>query len=165
MTEEKKAPVKEEEMQVKLYIVRTAIGREDQVMDFLSSNAKKMGSVHSLVYPHGMSGYILIEADSDTAVKQIAFRVPYVRGILPKPVSYEEVEHLIEFKAENVDIHLGDICQIIAGPFKGEKAKVTRINTQKAEIIVELLEAAVPIPITIALDSVKVIGKKDDSED
>ena len=154
-----------EETQVKMYIVRTAIGREGQVMDFLASNAKKMGGVFSLVFPHGMSGYILVEADSDTSVKQVAFRVPYVRGILQKPVSYEEVEHLVEFKAENVDIHLGDICQIIAGPFKGEKAKVTRINTQKAEIIVELLEAAVPIPITIALDSVKVIGKREDKDE
>lgn len=155
----------EEEIQTKLFIIRTAIGRESQVMDFLASNAKKMGGVFSLVFPHGMSGYILVEADSDTSVKQVAFRVPYVRGILQKPVSYDEVEHLIEFKAENVDIHLGDITQIIAGPFKGEKAKVTRINTQKAEIVVELLEAAVPIPITIALDSVKVIGKREDKDE
>ena len=155
----------EEEQTTKLFIIRTAIGRESQVMDFLASNAKKTEGVFSLIFPHGMSGYILIEAESDSVVKQLAFRVPYVRGILQKPVSYDEVEHIIEFKAENVDIHLGDIVQIIAGPFKGEKAKVTRINTQKAEIIVELLEAAVPIPITIALDSVKVIGKKEDREE
>ena len=155
----------EEEIQTKIFIIRTAIGRESQVMDFLASNAKKTEGVFSLIFPHGMSGYILIEAESDTVVKQLAFRVPYVRGILQKPVSYDEVEHIIEFKAENVDIHFGDIVQIIAGPFKGEKAKVTRINTQKAEIIVELLEAAVPIPITIGLDSVKVIGKKEDREE
>ena len=166
MSEEKTKQVEvEEEPESQLFIVRTAIGREDQVMDFLASNAKKMGGVFSLVFPHGMSGYILVEADGDTSVKQIAFRVPYVRGILTKPISYDEVEHLIEFKAENVDIHLGDIVQIIGGPFKGEKAKVSRINTQKAEVIVELLEAAVPIPITIALDSVKVIGKREDREE
>jgi transcription termination/antitermination protein NusG len=165
MSEEKTKQVVEEEHESQIFIVRTAIGREDQVMDFLGSNAKKMGGVFSLIFPHGMSGYILVEADGDTSVKQVAFRVPYVRGILTKPVSYDEVEHLIEFKAENVDIHLGDIVQIIGGPFKGEKAKVTRINTQKAEVIVELLEAAVPIPITIALDSVKVIGKREDREE
>jgi transcription termination/antitermination protein NusG len=166
MSEEKTKQVEvEEELESQLFIVRTAIGREDQVMDFLASNSKKMGGVFSLIFPHGMSGYILVEADCDTSVKQVAFRVPYVRGILTKPVSYDEVEHLIEFKAENVDIHLGDIVQIIGGPFKGEKAKVSRINTQKAEVIVELLEAAVPIPITIALDSVKVIGKREDKEE
>lgn len=148
-----------------LFIVRTAIGREDQVMDFLASNAKKMGGVYSIVHPHGMVGYIIVEGESDTAVKQVAYRVPYVRGILRKPVTYEEVEHLIEFKPESVDIHIGDTVSIVAGPFKGEKARVTRLNLQKSEVIVELLEAAVPIPITINVDSVRVIGKKEQEKE
>ena len=144
----------------KLYIVRTAIGREDQVMDFLASNAKRFGGVQAIIFPHGMSGYLLIEADSDTVVKQVAYKVPYVRGVLTKPTSYEEIDHLIEFKPEQVDVKVGDIVSVIAGPFKGERAKVTRINIQKSEVILELLEAAVPIPITINLDSIKVIDRK-----
>ena len=59
----------------------------------------------------------------------------------------------------------GDVVRIIAGPFKGEKAKVTRLNLQKAEVVLELLEAAVAIPITLGLDSVKVIGKKEAEEE
>ncbi len=148
----------------KLFIIRTAIGREDQVMDFLASNAKKLGGVYSIVHPHGMVGYIIIEGESDTSIKQIAYRVPYVRGILRKPVTYAEVEHLIEFKPESIDIHVGDTVSVIAGPFKGEKARVARLNLQKSEVIVELLEAAVPIPITINVDSVRVIGKKDNED-
>lgn len=148
-----------------LYIVRTAIGREDQVMDFLASNAKRFGGVAAIIFPHGMSGYILVEADSDTAVKQVAYKVPYVRGVLTKPTDYEEIDHLIEFKPEQVDVKIGDIVSIIAGPFKGEKAKVTRINTQKSEVILELLEAAVPIPITINLDSIKVIDRKAEAKE
>jgi len=144
-----------------LYVVRTAIGRESQVMDFLASNAKKVEGVYSLLFPHGMTGYILVEAMSVDIVKQIAYGVPYVRGVLRTPTSYEEIEHLIEFKPESIDIHKGDVVSIIAGPFKGEKAKVTRIDLQKAQVVLELLEAAVPIPITIGLDSVKVIGKKE----
>ena len=144
-----------------LYIVRTAIGREAQVMDFIASNAKKVTGVHSLLFPHGMSGYIIVEAESADIIKQIAQGVPYVRGILRKPTSYEEIEHLIEFKPEAIDIHKGDIVQIIAGPFKGEKAKVNRIDIQKAQVVLELLEAAVPIPITLGLDSVKVISKSE----
>ena len=53
------------------------------------------------------------------------------------------------------------MLKVVAGPFKDEKAKVTRVDKTKSEIVVELLEAAVPIPITINLDSVKVIGKDD----
>src|SRR4030067_96987 len=137
-----------------LYVVRTAIGREAQVMDFLASNAKKVPGIYSLVFPHGMTGYILVEADSPDLIRQIATGIPYVRGILRKPASYQEIEHLIEFRPETIDVHKGDIVNIIAGPFKGEKAKVTRVDLQKAQVVVELLEAAVPIPITIGLDSV-----------
>ncbi len=150
-----------------LFVIRTSIGRESQVMDFLSSNAKKTEGVYALIHPHGMSGYIIAEAENTEVLKQISYGVPYVakKGILPTPMTYEEIEHLIEFKPEQIDIHKGDIVSIIAGPFKGEKAKITRINLTKAEVILELLEAAVPIPITIGLDSVKVIGKKESEEE
>ena len=38
------------------------------------------------------------------------------------------------------------------------------LNKQKSEVIVELLEAAVPIPITLNLDSIKVVGKENRSK-
>ncbi len=146
-----------------LFVIRTAIGRESQVVDFLASNIKKTKSaVHSIFFPHGMSGYILVEADELPAVKQAAFGVPYVRGVLARPASYSEIEPMIEFKPEEININKGDVVSIIAGPFKGEKAKVTRIDLQKAQVVLELLEATVPIPITLGMDSVKVIGKKEE---
>jgi transcriptional antiterminator NusG len=142
-----------------IYILRTTVGRESQVLDFLASNAKKVKGVSALLFPHGMAGYILIEADNLDVIKQISMGVPYVGGVLRTPIKIEEIESMIEFKPEQVDIHKGDIVQIIAGPFRGEKAKITRIDLQKSQVILELLEAAVPIPITINLDSVKVITK------
>ena len=58
-----------------------------------------------------------------------------------------------------MNIQKNDIFEIIIVPFKRENAKVTRIDEQKNEVIVELLEAAVPIPITVKLDAVKVIRR------
>jgi len=63
-----------------------------------------------------------------------------------------------------VNIQKDDIVEIISGPFKREKARVARIDQQKEEVIVELLEAAVPIPITVKLDSVRVIRRESDDE-
>jgi transcriptional antiterminator NusG len=40
-----------------------------------------------------------------------------------------------------------------------------RINKVKEEIVVELLEAAVPIPITVKMDAVKVVRRDSDSEE
>jgi transcriptional antiterminator NusG len=48
---------------------------------------------------------------------------------------------------------------MLTEPFKREKAKVVRVDKTKEEVIVELLEAAVPIPITVKLDNVKVIRR------
>lgn len=147
-----------------IFVVRTTVGREAQVVDFLASNAKKTKSVHAVFFPHGMAGYILVEADNPDIIKEISAGVPYVGGVLRTQTKMEEIEHMVEFKPEHVEINKGDIVQIIAGPFKGEKAKVTRIDVQKSLVVLELLEAAVPIPITLNLDSVKVLTKAEQQE-
>jgi len=157
----------EEEIKSLIYALRTTANREDQVMDFVSSNAKRKGlEVYAVIRPHGMRGYIFLEAGNRTDAEQSAFNVPYARGILPRTVEYAEIEHMLEQVKKEVNMQKNDICEIISGPFKREKAKITRIDKQKEEVVVELLEAAVPIPITVKMDAVKVIRRdSDDDED
>ena len=144
--------------------LRTTANREDQVMDFIASNVKKKGiEVYALVRPHGLRGYIFMEAKDRQAAELAAQNVPYARGILPNKIEYEEIEHMLEMVKREIAIQKGDIVEIISGPFKREKAKVTRIDKTKEEVVVELLEAAVPIPITVKMDSVKVVRR--DTED
>ncbi len=149
-----------------IYSVRVTANREDQVMDFIGSNAKrKKLEVYSVIRPHGMRGYIFIEAATRTDAEQAAFNIPYSRGVLPKPIQYNEIEHMLEQVKREVNIQKNDICEIISGPFKREKAKITRIDKQKEEVVVELLEAAVPIPITVKMDAVKVIRRDTPEEE
>ncbi len=155
-----------EEEQTTIFALRTTANREDQVMDFVSSNAKrKKLEVYSVVRPHGMRGYIFVEALTKTDAEQAAFNVPYARGILSKPVEYKEIEHMLEQVKHEVNIQKNDIVEIISGPFKREQAKVTRIDKTKEEVVVELLEAAVPIPITVRLDAVKVIRRETEEDE
>jgi len=91
--------------------------------------------------------------------------IPYARGILPSPVGYKEIEHMLEQVKHEMNIQKNDIVEIISGPFKREQAKVTRIDKTKEEVVVELLEAAVPIPITVKMDSVKVIRREKEEEE
>ncbi len=143
-----------------IFALRTTANREDQVMDFMTSNINKKGmNVFSLVRPHGMRGYIFVEAGLRSDAEQAAFNVPYARGILPNEIQYKEIEHMLEQVKLVVNIEKGDIVELISGPFKREKAKVTRLDLTKEEVVVELLEAAVPIPITVKLDAVKVIRR------
>ena len=143
-----------------IYALRTTSNREDQVMDFLTSNAKrKKLDVYSVIRPHGMRGYIFLEAATRTDAEQAAFNVPYARGILAHPIDYKEIEHMLEQVKVEHNIRKNDICEIISGPFKRETAKITRIDKAKEEVVVELLDAAVPIPITVKMDAVKVIRR------
>lgn len=161
--EEKAAPVADDPTEV-VYVLRTTANREDQVLDFVASNAakKKLG-VYSLIHPHGMRGYVFVEAATRSDAEQAAFNIPYARGILPSTVKYREIEHMLEQVKKEVNIKKNDIVEIISGPFKREKAKVSRLDMTKEEVVVELLESAVPIPITLKLDAVKVI-RRDDEE-
>jgi transcription termination/antitermination protein NusG len=149
-----------------IFALRTTANREDQVMDFVTSNAtKKKLEVYSVIRPHGMRGYIFIEAASKTDAEQAAFNIPYARGILPQPVKYSEIEHMLEQVKHEMNIQKRDIVEIISGPFKRENAKVTRVDKAKEDVVVELLEAAVPIPITVKMDAVKVIRRDNDTEE
>lgn len=164
---DKKKEVEKEEIaepKDQIFALRTTANREDQVMDFVISNAqKKKMAVYTIIRPHGMRGYIFIEAASRQDAEQVAFNVPYARGILPNIIKYEEIEHMLEQVKVQVNIQKRDIVEIISGPFKREQARVARIDRTKDEVVVELLEAAVPIPITVKMDSVKVIRR--DTED
>jgi len=136
-------------------------------MDFVYSKAKKKGmDVFSIIRPHGMRGYIFLEAKNRQAAEQAAFGVPYARGILPKTIDYSEIEHMLEQVKREISIKKNDIVEIISGPFRREQAKVTRVDKTKEDVVVELLEAAVPIPITVKIDAVKVIRREssDDEE-
>ena len=149
-----------------IYSIRTAANREDQVVDYLIAKLERATKVqvYSVIRPHGMRGYIFIEVASKSNAEMAVQGVPYARGILPTEIPYPEIEHMLQQVKVEMNIQKGDIVEIISGPFKRENAKVMRLNKQKEDIVVELLEAAVPIPITVKMDAVKVI-RREDSDD
>lgn len=149
-----------------IFGLRTTANREDQVADFVASNVTKKGlDVYAVIRPNGMRGYIFLEAKDKTNAEQAAFNVPYARGILPKNIDYGEIEHMLEQVKREISIKKNDIVEIISGPFKRENAKVTRIDKTKEEVVVELLEAAIPIPITVKIDAVKVIRREGETDE
>ncbi|RME30876.1 transcription elongation factor Spt5 [Candidatus Woesearchaeota archaeon] len=158
--EEAVVEIPEEARNSHIFALRTTANREEQVLSFVSSNAarKKLG-VTAVIAPHGMRGYIFIEAQDRHEAEQAAFGVPYAKGLLPNEIEYKEIEHMLEQVKKEVNIQKNDIAEILSGPFKREKCKITRIDRAKEEVVVELLEAAVPIPITLKIDAVKVIRR------
>ena len=73
-----------------IFALRTTSNREDQVIDFIGSNiTKKKIEVYCVIRPHGMRGYIFLEAADKASAEQAAFNVPYARGILGKEIEYQ----------------------------------------------------------------------------
>jgi transcriptional antiterminator NusG len=111
-----------------------------------------------------LRGYIFLEAEDRESAEEAAFNLPYVKGIIGKTISYEEIKNMIEPSIATISIKDGDIVEIISEPFKKEKAKVLRIDKQKNEVVVSLLGAIVPLPVTIKIDNVKVIRRDEEEQ-
>jgi transcriptional antiterminator NusG len=74
-------------------------------------------------------------------------------------VSFSEVEKYNVVKPVIEELDVDDVVEIISGPFKSMRAKITRIDKTKSEVILELLEATFTLPITVHADYVKVVEK------
>ena len=144
-----------------IFIIKVTTNKEDRALELISDKVhKKQLMVYSLARPHGLRGYIFLEAEDRENAEEAAFNLPYVKGIIGKTVSYDEIKSMIEPVLEEINIEKGDIVEIIGEPFKKEKAKVIRIDKPKGEAVVTLLAAVVPIPVTVKLDNVKVIRRE-----
>ena len=90
--------------------------------------------------------------------------MPYVKGIIGKTLTYEEIKNMVETSTAPVSIKEGDIVEIISEPFKKEKAKVLRVDEQKGDVVVSLLGALVQLPVTIKIDNVRAISREEREE-
>jgi transcriptional antiterminator NusG len=142
-----------------IYAVKTVVGREDVVLDAIAAKAKLQKlNVLSLVHPEEIKGYIFVEGEIKD-IEEIIKTIPHVRGLIKTPVEIKVIEKFLEPRKVEIEIDVGYTIEVIGGPFKGVKGKVTRYDKTKREVTIEPLEVAVPIPITISADFVKILEK------
>jgi len=169
-------------MDTKIYGVRATAGQERVVAELLYREAKNKreaieregGLVTSVLYSTALKGYVLVEADSPGTVEDLARAVPKTRGLLLKKkgdiesagvITIEELEKVIKPTPMVTKVGRGDLIELISGPFKGERARVAKVDESKNEITVELIEAAVPIPVVVGGDDIKTLEKQGQDED
>lgn len=144
-----------------IFVVKTQVGQEENVANLFEKASKRTGKIYSILAPKELRGYIFIEGEDKDVIKRIIKHMRYAREVLEKDVKLEEIEHFLFPPSAVANIEEGMIVELISGPFKGEKAKVTRIDDSKEEITVELLDAMVPIPITVKGEQVRILKKKE----
>jgi len=148
-----------------IYALKTTVNQEQAVANLIMVAIKDMDkrehSIKSILVPDELRGYVLIEADFPDVIEQIIQNIPHARGLVKGEMKLEEVEHFLTPKPSVTGIREGSIIEIVAGPFKGEKARVKKVDEAHEELTIELLEAMVPIPVTVRGDSVRVLSKEE----
>jgi len=144
-----------------IMVLKTQMDQERSVTDSMVSKAS-VGEkdIYAIFSPVGLRGYIFVEGMNTDRVREKARDIRRARSFVDGETSIEEISHYLVPVSAVIGIVEGDIVELINGPFKGEIARVQQIDHNKEEITVELVEAMVPIPVTVKGDSVRVIEKE-----
>jgi transcriptional antiterminator NusG len=142
--------------------VKTTIGQEVKVARDIGMKAKIHGwkEIFSVLAPYNLKGYVFVETSRPDKVLSLIRGIKDAKGIVRGEMHLEEIKHYLTPTPTIHRISVGDIVELVEGPFKGEHAKVMQIDEAKNEITVELFEAMVPIPITVKAEAVRLLEKE-----
>ena len=152
ITQQEKKPVSDS----KFFAIRTTGGQEHVVANILQNkiNAKKIG-IRSILVLDNFKGYIIVEApDSNVAYEALA-GIRHARGQIRGELPFKDIEGYLVKKPVISDLNVDDTVEVIAGPFKAMKAKITRVDYEKQEATVVLLDSPYQIPVTVDANYLK----------
>lgn len=142
-----------------MFAVKTTASQERTVADMIMN--REESTIHAALAPDSLTSYVMVEADDYAILERVLDEIPHARTLVPGESSIAEVEHFLSPKPDVEGIAESDIVELIAGPFKGEKARVQRIDEGKDQVTVELYEATVPIPVTVRGDQIRVLDSEE----
>jgi transcriptional antiterminator NusG len=143
----------------KFFAIRTTGGQERVVASQIQVrvNAKKLG-IRSVMVLDSFKGYIIVEApDSNVAYEALA-GIRHVRGQIRGDLPFKDIEGYLVKKPMVSELSVDDTVEVIAGPFKSMKAKITRVDYEKQEATVVLLDSPYQIPVTVDANYLKKIA-------
>ena len=146
-----------EEIKSHLFAIRTTGGQEKVVMRLLEAkaNANKI-NIQSVFWVSDLKGYVVVEAVNPSDAYLAVEGVRHIRGQLRGELAFEEIEGYLIKKSTVLTLAVDNIIEITGGPFKGMKATITRIDTDKEEATVVLLDASYQLPVTVDANYLKL---------
>ena len=152
---------------MEIYALRTTIGQERAAARLIAKRAEDKGTVSSVLVPDALKGYIFIEAESLESVEDIVANLPAVRKrpVKERTIHIDELSDILVPRPAVEGIKVGYIVEVTMGPFRGARAKITKVDSNKEEVTVELLDSDIPIPVKLHGDYVRVIDSASDKEE
>jgi len=150
----------EERMPTAVFAVRTTAGQEKNVADLIAVRVETSKlPIKAILVPEMLKGYVFLEAEGPHFVDEAIAGIKHVRSRVPGIVSFSEVERYIVVRPVIEELEVEDVVEVVGGPFKGMRAKITRVDKTKEEVTLELLEATFTLPITVHADYVRLVEK------
>jgi len=143
-------------------IVRTVGGQEYNVALIMKARieSKNLGIPSLIILPQ-LKGLIFVEKGLPHIVQNLISGIKHCRGMLRGKVPLSEIVKAI---SRPVEIHVGDIVEIVSGPFRGYKGKVMDIDNESGTVTIEIMDAASPMPITLRIKDVRLLERKREGE-
>ena len=134
----------------KFFAIRITGGQERVVANILHTKitTKKL-KIFSILVLENFKGYIIVEAPDANIAYEALSGVRHVRGQIRGELPFKDIEGYLVKKPVVTDLSVDNIVEVIAGPFKSMKAKVIRVDYEKQEATVVLLDSPYQIPVTV----------------
>ena len=145
-----------QESDSKFFAIRTTGGQEHIVVNLAQNriNSKKI-PVRSILLLDSFKGYIIIEAPNSNIAYDALIGVRHVKGQIRGELPYKDIENYLVKRPVVSELNIDDTVEVIAGPFKAMKAKITRVDYEKQEATVLLLDSPYQIPVTVDANYLK----------
>src|SRR5215204_6362264 len=96
-----------------------------------------------------------IEASDSNIAYDALYGVRHVRGQIRGDLPFSDIEKYLIKKPVVTELSIDDTVEVIAGPFKSMKAKIIRVDYEKQEATVVLLDSPYQIPVTVDANYLK----------
>ncbi|MCH8995899.1 MAG: transcription elongation factor Spt5 [Nitrososphaerota archaeon] len=144
-------------MKSHLFAIRTTGGQEKVVLNLLQNRVRTQKiNIQSVMLIENLKGYIVLEAIDVNQAFMAIQGIRHIRGQLRGELEFKDIEGYLIKKSTVSELAVDKIVEIIGGPFKGMKATVTRIDHDKEEATVILLDAPYQLPVTVDANYLKI---------
>ena len=158
----------EQQRSSSIFPVKTTGGQERTVATFVASRAvQKNKQIYSILALDTWKGYVLFEAPNSQVVDESIQGFKHVRSKIPGMMQYQDIERFLVTKSMVAELNEGDVVEIVAGPFKSMRAKISRVEQAKQEITVVLLDTPYQLPVTVDAAYLKLVQRavKEEAKD
>ncbi len=149
--------IESDDLDSKFFVVRVSGGQENLIASMLYAKitSKKIGGIYSIMFLDNFKGYVIVEALDSNIAYEALHGIRHIRGQIRGELPFKDLEGYLVKKPVVTELVIDDTVEIIAGPFKSMKAKIMRVDYEKQEATVVLLDSPYQIPVTVDANYLK----------